>query len=153
MRKRVRSRSALFLLELMVSMLFFALTAVVCVQAFVKAHQMSRQANDLNMAVSCASEAAEILNHLDKEETLSDKMPECQLMEEGIYQAWYDENWQNMSSKTTLEMAAETKAEMAYARMEVTVVKENGLQVGKIAVYLCGEEKLIYELETGQYQM
>ena len=39
--KQKSSRSALFLMELIFSILFFALASAVCVQLFVKAHLLS----------------------------------------------------------------------------------------------------------------
>lgn len=58
---KLRSHSGSLLLELMLAILIFALAASVCVQAFVKAHQMSAQAQALSEGVQHASNAAEIL--------------------------------------------------------------------------------------------
>ena len=56
MKVRESSRSSLFLLELMISIVFFALAAAGCVQVFAKAHMLSREAGRLNMAQSLAEE-------------------------------------------------------------------------------------------------
>mgnify|MGYP006876971622 CR=1 FL=1 len=45
--KRVRhSRSGLFLIELMICILFFSITAGICIQFFVKSHNMSQDAKN-----------------------------------------------------------------------------------------------------------
>ena len=48
-------RSSLFLLELIIAILFFSLTSAVCVQIFVRAHLISRQTQELNMALEKVS--------------------------------------------------------------------------------------------------
>ena len=59
MKVRESSRSSLFLLELMISIVFFALAVAGCVQVFAKAHMLSREAGRLDMAVSVAQSLAE----------------------------------------------------------------------------------------------
>ena len=59
MKVRESSKSSLFLLELMISIVFFALAAAGCVQAFAKAHMLSQEAGRLDMAVSVAQSLAE----------------------------------------------------------------------------------------------
>ena len=59
MKVRESSKSSLFLLELMISIVFFALAAAGCVQVFAKAHMLSQEAGRLDMAVSAAQSLAE----------------------------------------------------------------------------------------------
>ena len=60
--KRVRhSRSGLFLIELMICILFFSITAGICIQFFVKSHNMSQDAKNLYQAQQEAASMAEIL--------------------------------------------------------------------------------------------
>lgn len=54
------SKNSLFLMELILSILFFALTAAVCLQLFVKAHVLSQDAIHLNHAVTEAQNFAEV---------------------------------------------------------------------------------------------
>lgn len=44
------SKSSLFLIELILSILFFAIAAAVCARAFVRSHNMSSEAGTLGMA-------------------------------------------------------------------------------------------------------
>ena len=53
------SRSSLFLVELIITIFFFSLSAVVCVRLFVDAAKTSREARDLTRAVHLAQDAAE----------------------------------------------------------------------------------------------
>ena len=52
--------SSLFLLELIFSILFFSVASAICIQIFVRAHTLSRDARALHTAVSACSDAAEI---------------------------------------------------------------------------------------------
>lgn len=45
------SKSSLFLMELILSIMFFSLAAAICVQLFVKSHVLSRNSVELNHAV------------------------------------------------------------------------------------------------------
>ncbi len=60
-RRKRASSSTLFLMELIISILFFSLAATVCVAVFVRAHILSRSAKELNMATNLSCDAAEII--------------------------------------------------------------------------------------------
>lgn len=53
------SKAALFLMELIIALLFFALASTVCIRLFTKAHLLSRQAVNENHAVIHAQNLAE----------------------------------------------------------------------------------------------
>ena len=53
------SKTTLFLMELIISLLFFSLASTVCVQLFVKSRNLSRQTTELNYGVTAAQNLAE----------------------------------------------------------------------------------------------
>ncbi len=55
------SRSSLFLMELIMSILFFSLAAAVCVQLFVQSHTLSKSSVELNHAVVECESLAELI--------------------------------------------------------------------------------------------
>ena len=65
MERKNASRSGMLLLELMMAILIFSLSAAVCIQVFVKAHDLSGRAEDLAQAVNSCGSAAEILRTAD----------------------------------------------------------------------------------------
>lgn len=65
MRAQTNTRSSLFLIELIIAILFFSLGSAVCVQAFVKAHTLTAQAQDLSFASSTVSSAASVVKYTD----------------------------------------------------------------------------------------
>ena len=66
--------SSLFLLELIFSILFFSVASAVCVQIFVRAHTLSRDARALHAAVSVCSDAAEIGSNADAAADAAEKL-------------------------------------------------------------------------------
>lgn len=58
---RKTSRASLFLMELIMSILFFSLAAAVCVQLFVKSHSLSQSSLELNHAVVECESLAELI--------------------------------------------------------------------------------------------
>ena len=83
MNRRTTARgSSLFLIELIISILFFAVASSVCVQFFVKARLMSREAAQLTEAVAACTTASETIASGDSLETVSDRIntvyPGCQ---------------------------------------------------------------------------
>ena len=59
MKRTPARRSSLFLLECIIAILFFILTAAVCVSFFAKAYSISKESEDLSMAVHIVSSYAE----------------------------------------------------------------------------------------------
>lgn len=54
-----KSKSSLFLMELIIVIFFFALTSAVCLEVFVKAHFVANKTESLDYAILWADNAAE----------------------------------------------------------------------------------------------
>lgn len=76
------SSSALFLLELVCSILIFAITCAVCVGLLVRSHNLSQQAERLNLAVREVSSAAELVRGAE------DIGSDLGSVEELVYKLW-----------------------------------------------------------------
>lgn len=70
MMKRMSSRSGLFLLELIISILFFSLASAICIQLFVQAHLMDRNNKNLTNAVQVCENFAEVYTSLQGDAAL-----------------------------------------------------------------------------------
>ena len=79
------SRASLFLMELMISILFFSLSSAVCIQLFVNAHTINGSTEDKSNATLIAQDISEYFHHTggDKEEILS-YFTEYDETEEGV---------------------------------------------------------------------
>ena len=91
---KVRS-STLFLLELIISILFFSVASAVCVQFFVRSHQISQNAERLQNASALCSSLAEMITISDSLEELAQfsqadsEIPSDQL----LLLQYYDADW------------------------------------------------------------
>lgn len=67
------SRASLFLMELMISIMFFAISGVVCIQLFVKAHTINEVTEDKSNAILIAQDICEYYHYTngDKADMLS----------------------------------------------------------------------------------
>jgi len=60
-----KSKSSLFLMELILAILIFAIAGAVCIQIFVKAHLISEKTQILNQSVTLCESAAELFYGYD----------------------------------------------------------------------------------------
>lgn len=78
------SKSALFLMELIIALLFFSLASTVCIRLFAKAHSLSGQTVDMNYAVNYAQNMAEAFIGCSGDlQALHTVMDKSQLSEDG----------------------------------------------------------------------
>lgn len=62
---KLRSKSSLFLIELIVVILFFSIAGTVCIQLFVKSHLLSTKTKALNQCVKYAQNYAEVFTNMN----------------------------------------------------------------------------------------
>lgn len=93
------SRSSLFLMELMIAILFFALAGTICIQLFVKSHLISKESVNQNHAVTHAQNLAEGYLGLDGDITaLSGLFPLSQVDNDNMrITLSFDKNWRAVS--------------------------------------------------------
>ena len=108
MKRTPARRSSLFLLECMIAILFFIIVAAVCIQLFAKSYTISRNSEDLTMAVQLTSSyVAEFRGGRDFPEEL------C---------VYYDASWSICE-----------KAESEHT-LTITVTSESGLMKGSFVM-------------------
>ena len=133
MRKIKTSGSGLFLLELMISIVFFALAAAGCVQIFAKAHTMSMQAEKMDLAVSIAQSLAE--------ESSTGKAENHIL--------YYDEQGERCEVEQAafqVEMTVQKKEQMRQIQIRITDASKSADDKQDVQ-----EKDEIYKLETAVY--
>lgn len=131
-------RSSLFLMELILAILFFSLAGAVCIRLFAKAHTIGNDTQNLNMAVTQAQSAAEILSGGDGTfSDLQELFPES-LQKDGLLTIYYNNTWQN------------TDASSHTYRMEITCERNADPVQYKIRVLDSGSHE-IYRLDTAYH--
>lgn len=106
------SRSSLFLIELTISILFFALASAACIQLFVKAHLLDRNTREINQTVVWSQNLAELWNASEADmlsvySCLREQYGGCK--QNGFYMSnnsdaiffCFDENWEFSDGVTT----------------------------------------------------
>jgi len=87
-----RSKSGLFLMELIIAITFFAVASAICIQLFAAAHTMSSRSIGIQMAVANAQSAAESFKMTDGDmDTMAGLLGAT--LAEGRLVVEFDENW------------------------------------------------------------
>lgn len=94
MNKYRHPKSSLFLMEIMINILFFAVLVTICLQLFFKAHNLSEDTTALHRAVTACTSIAEVYqsNH-DGNEVVMTIYPDAIALNSTIL-IYFDENYQ-----------------------------------------------------------
>ncbi len=127
-----KSKSRLFLIELVVIILFFSIAAAVCTNMFAHAKTMSASSMELTMAMAEAQEAAETFKSAGGDMESVNGRLDAQTDGQSLV-AYYDSQWQRID------------AQSAYT-LRIEFLEDNGLRQADISVYKQDEE--IYRVKT-----
>lgn len=129
-----KSRSIHFLLELLISLVFFAFSMIVCVQLFVKADQQNDYATELNRALLKSENIAEQLKNIAPEEIniLNGQW------QGNVYELYFDENNQQVNEKSDLTIRIS--------------IEEDKVNLYKIVALRAHDEEVLYELSSVNYE-
>lgn len=150
MRKVTSRGSSLFLLELMISIVFFAIAAAGCVQIFAKAHSLSTEAEKLDRAVSIAQSLVEENSGTDAESGIwyYDSQGEGCGETEAAYQAAVTVQTQDQIRKIQVVIMDATKYQMAEREEDAAGTESESDLDGSLND---ADESIIYQLETAVY--
>ena len=85
MKKYRHSKTSLFLLEIMINILFFAVLVTICLQLFFKAHNLSSDTTVLHRAVTACTSIAEVYQSTPNgEEMILNLYPEAVILNDTI---------------------------------------------------------------------
>lgn len=121
MNKRNASQSSLFLIELIFVIFFFSLASMLCVQVFVKAHLISKEAKEESLGSTLISSVAEALS--DPDVSFEELFPEAKETKNG-WQITYDENGTAISSADASYYLTVTKETNDYLNQYSLILKD-----------------------------
>ena len=116
MKRTPARRSSLFLLECIIAILFFILTAAVCVCLFAKSYRLSKDSEDLTMAVHISSSYME-------EFRSGETFPAQTLI-------YYDENWTPCSEDDAVhvfQITMSREADIIHGHFQMDEIFESSL--------------------------
>ncbi len=125
MNKRNASQSSLFLIELIFVIFFFSLASMLCVQVFVKAHLISKEAKEESLGSTLVSSVAEAVSDTDTsgtETVFEELFPEAVKTNNG-WQIAYDENGTAISSEDASYCLTVTKETHDYLNQYSLILK------------------------------
>jgi hypothetical protein len=136
-------KANLFLMELIIVILFLAISSTVCVQIFVKAHTVSKQAETKSVIQSQVQSVVSVFQTIDESEDVGEVFlqyfPNSQMNDEEI-DIYYNENWEEcMISDAVYFMHLQF----------VNIHKNHALAEMKIQIDTESEE--IYTLSVNKY--
>lgn len=131
---RAKSRTTLFLMEMIMAVFFFAVTSAICAQVFAKAHSVSIHTTELNEAIVHAESMAEIFR---SGEGTTDVPSEL----------FYDAHWKDCSKEASaykLILRQEDEANLRKARISV-IRQVSGETIYSMDVYKHPRLEAAYE--------
>ncbi|MBR6159083.1 MAG: hypothetical protein IKQ40_02180 [Lachnospiraceae bacterium] len=140
MNKYLKSKTSLFLMELIITILLFAACGAVCVKVFVMSHVMTRDTVELNEAVSIAQGFAEVMRGTEGDiASVLEHYPEAVSGGEGFFEVFYDEDFEVC-----------TYQEAAYVG-DVTMSPNGAIQNMEVRIVRLKDYKEIYTLNATKY--
>ncbi len=125
MNKYRHPKSSLFLMEIMINILFFAVLVTICLQLFFKAHTLSENTSVLHRAVTTCTSIAEVYqSNTDGEEIILSIYPNALFLEDTIL-IYFDENFvpcQKTSGayRAMIEKVADNSALISFCTSDST---------------------------------
>lgn len=132
-----RSKSSLFLMEMIVVILFFAITSAICIGLFTKAHQTAQDSVELTHAVLLSETAAETFKAAAGQLPPTAAALGGKIESDNVCIIGYDRDWQV------------TDQQPSYT-MTITVSAAEGIATAEILTQKKGAE--IYQLTTKVWQ-
>ena len=94
MTKYNKSKTSLFLMELIIAILFFSICAALCMQLFVQAHILGQKTKELNHAVAISQGFAETMRGTDGSiEAILEYYPNAVSDNESFFEVYYDDDF------------------------------------------------------------
>lgn len=116
-----RSKSGLFLMELIIAIAFFAVASAVCIQLFATAHSLRTRSFGLQMAVASAQSAADTFKVTGGDTYLMGELLGAQVSG-GYLISWYDDEWNPATAEQArFVMLVVTDLEAVPAMAEIVI--------------------------------
>ena len=140
MTKYLKSKTSLFLMELIITILLFAACSAVCVKLFVTSYVMTKDTVELNEAVSIAQGFAEVMRGTDGDiDSVLEHYPDAVRGGAGFFEVFYDENFEICGYEDAVYVS------------DVTMTPNGAIQNMEVRVVRLKDYKDIYTLDATKY--
>lgn len=135
-----KSKTSLFLMELIITIMFFSVCAAVCLQLFVKTHLLGKDTMELNHAVAEAQCFAEIMRGTDGSiQKITALYPDAVSDGESFFEVYYDEQFIKCDYSNAAYIA------------DVTLSPDGYIQNMTVRIVRMSDNKEIYTLNATKY--
>lgn len=133
------SRSGLFLMEMIISILFFSITSAITVQLFVKAHNIDDQSVSLSQGSIILQNLAEVFRSCDGDFVQTSQQFDDLISEhkENCFLIYYNENWD----------ASSHPSQNGYT-LEAVFSESDQLRTLNLSIYSNQDNQIILELNV-----
>lgn len=140
MNKYLKSKTSLFLMELIITILLFAACGAVCVKLFVTSYVMTIETVELNEAVTIAQGFAEVMRGTDGDiDSVMEHFPGAVRGGEGFFEVFYDKEFEPCGYAD------------AFYVSDVTMTPNGAIQNMEVRVVRLGDYRDIYTLNATKY--
>ena len=140
MNKYLKSKTSLFLMEMIITVLLFAVCSAVCVRLFAMAHTLSTDTRELNEAVSLAQGFAESMRGTDgRIDSILEYYPEAVKGGDNFFVVYYDENFNPCKYNGAVYVS------------DVSLSPNGAIQNMRIKIVRLSDYKEIYNLTATKY--
>lgn len=131
-----KSRSSLFLIELILAVLFFSLGSSICIRAFSQAATVSRSSADLSFASSQVSSAASVIRYCEDPKVSASKFfPKAAPTENGFV-VWYDANRKACEQEgAAYIMTVQVSVTDGFCNGQINMTDEDGNELYALEIY------------------
>ncbi|MEG0803953.1 MAG: hypothetical protein RSF90_03250 [Pygmaiobacter sp.] len=136
--KQESSKSALFLMELILAILFFAISGAVCARLFVGAHLVSTATRDENRAIAFAQSAAACVQSQNGDFTTAAALLEGR-QQNGIVTVFYDKDGQPVAAE-------------AGSLYTMTLTPDDGEEQAEVTVRRIGRSEPVFSLHIAWHK-
>lgn len=138
--KYLKSKTSLFLMELIITILLFAACGAVCLRLFVTSYVMTRDTVELNESVSIAQGFAEVMRGTDGDiDSVLEHYPTAIRGGDGYFEVYYDENFEICDYANGVYVS------------DVTMTPNGAIQNMEVRVVRLRDFKDIYVLDATKY--
>ena len=140
MNKYLKSKTSLFLMELIITILLFAACGAVCVRLFVTSYVMTQDTVELNESVSIAQGFAEVMRGTDGDiDSVLEHYPAAVRGGENFFEVFYDDDFEICGYE-----------DATYAG-DVTMTPNGAIQNMEVKIIRLKDYKEIYTLNATKY--
>ena len=134
MKPSKHAQSSLFLMEMMVVILYFALTSAICVHLFAQSYQTAKHSEDLTNGVLQAESAAELYKSTAGDLQQTAELLDAKWEAAGSLMVLYDAHWQIVQQDGAYQLTMSAAQETLIPTAEIVISTPEGKEIYRLTV-------------------